>query len=164
MNIRLLLSVMLIALVFSVAPARQEGAPPATVHAKFDPTRDPARDLKDAIALAQKTGRRILLDVGGEWCIWCHRLDSLYIRNPELDKYLNDHYVVVKVNVSKENKNEAFLAQYPKIPGYPHLFVLDSDGKFLHSQDTGVLESGKGHDPAKVLGFLQEWAKPVKKL
>ncbi len=160
MNIRSVISSILFLLLIAVAPARPQSTQPGA-HAKFDPTRDPAKDLKEAIVEAQKTDRRILLDVGGEWCIWCHRLDSLYIRNPDLDKYLNDHYVVVKVNVSKENKNEAFLTQYPKVPGYPHLFVLDTDGKFLHSQDTGVLESGKGHDPAKVLAFLQKWAKPT---
>jgi len=129
-------------------------------HAKFDPIRDPAKDLREAVARASQSGKRILLDVGGEWCIWCHRLDSLFIKNPDLDKYLNDHFVVVKVNVSKQNKNESFLAQYPKVPGYPHLFVLDETGRLLQSQDTGVLESGKGHDPEKVFAFLKKWAKP----
>ena len=66
--------------------------------------------------------------------------------------------LVVKVNFSKENENEKVLSAYPKIEGYPHLFVLDSDGKLLHSQDTGALESGKHHDHDKVLAFLKRWA------
>ena len=65
----------------------------------------------------------------------------------------------MKVNYSKENKNEEVLSQYPRIAGYPHLFVLDSDGKLLHSQDTGELESGDHHDRDKVFNFLKEWAK-----
>ncbi|MGE5351099.1 MAG: thiol-disulfide isomerase, partial [Acidobacteriota bacterium] len=78
--------------------------------------------------------------------------------------YLKANYIVVKVNYSKENKNEAVLSKYPKIPGYPHLFVLDSEGKLIHSQETGVLEKDKGHDPEKVLNFLKEWSpKNVKK-
>ena len=56
-----------------------------------------------------------------------------------------------------------YLASYPKIKGYPHLFVLDETGKVLKSQDTGVLENKKGkpkgHDKDKVLAFLQKWAK-----
>ncbi|BDQ03700.1 hypothetical protein [Ignavibacterium sp.] len=36
---------------------------------KFDPTRNPEQDLKNAIEYAQKTNKRIILDVGGEWCI-----------------------------------------------------------------------------------------------
>jgi len=130
----------------------------SSVALRFDPARDAAADIKAAVAEAARTHRRVLIDVGGEWCIWCHRLDSLYATHPDLSAYLTKHYVLVKVNYSKENKNEQVLSQYPKIPGYPHYFVLDNDGKLLHSQDTGALEAGKGHDPVKVLAFLKEWA------
>jgi hypothetical protein len=36
--------------------------------------------------------------------------------------------------------------------------VLDADGRLLVTQETGVLESGQGHDPVKVLAFLATWA------
>jgi thioredoxin-related protein len=128
---------------------------------KFDPERNPFNDLRDAVKEATKTNKRIILDVGGDWCSWCFKLDHLYEQNPDLNKYLHDHFIVVKINYSKENKNEKFLAQYPKIPGYPHLFVLESDGTFLHSQDTSKLEKGKAHDKDKVFAFLKEWAKKI---
>ena len=69
-----------------------------------------------------------------------------------------DNYEVVKVNYSPENKNEKVLSQYPKIPGYPHIFVLNKNGKLIRSEDTSLLESGKGHDKNKVMAFLKEWA------
>ncbi len=126
----------------------------------FDPSRDAAKDIADALQEAGRSGRRVMLDVGGEWCVWCHRLDTLIVRHDSLSSFLHRNYVVVKVNYSKENKNETVLAKYPKIPGYPHLFVLDSRGTLLRSQDTGELESGKGHDPGKVMAFLRAWAPP----
>jgi thioredoxin-related protein len=130
----------------------------------FDPARDAKKDIQDAINQAQKTHRRILLDVGGDRCIWCLRLDSLFLQNKDLAEYLNKHYVVVKVNVSTENKNEEFLSNYPKVAGYPHLFVLDRNGKLLHSQDTEKLEYPKnypvkGHNKKKVFKFLKKWAR-----
>jgi thioredoxin-related protein len=125
---------------------------------KFDPKRDAAKDIADAFTVARKEGKRILLDVGGEWCIWCHRLDKLFQDNKDLADFLRKHYVVVKVNYSPENHNEKVLSNYPKIKGYPHLFVLDEGGKLLHSQDTGELESGKQHDHDKVMNFLKKWA------
>lgn len=125
---------------------------------KFDPQRDPAKDLREAIAKAKKSNKRIILDVGGEWCIWCHRLDQFFSDNKDVNEFLHKNYIVVKVNFSPENKNEKFLAQFPKVAGYPHLFVLEKDGKLLHSQNTGDLEAGKGHDHDKVLGFLKKWA------
>ncbi|HCV43126.1 MAG TPA: thiol-disulfide isomerase [Bacteroidetes bacterium] len=130
---------------------------------KFDPGRDAAKDIQNATAEAKQTGKRVLLDVGGEWCIWCHRLDTLFATHPDLNEFMHKNFVVVKVNYSKENKNEKVLSRYPKIPGYPHLFVLDSSGKLLCSQDTGELESGKGHDPDKVMSFLKKWVPPTTK-
>jgi thioredoxin-related protein len=135
-----------------------QGQPESATRVKFDPKRDPERDLAAAVKSARKENRRILLDVGGEWCGWCHKLDNFFATNLEAKQLLKDRYVVVKVNFSPENKNEKFLAKYPKIVGYPHLFVLDKDGKLIHSQDTGLLETGPNHDAAKVVPFLRKWA------
>jgi thioredoxin-related protein len=138
-----------LAFVISVSLANDPG--------KFDPKRDAAKDIRDGIAEAKRTQKRVLLDVGGEWCVWCHRLDTLFATNPDLDEYLHKHFVVVKVNYSDENKNDKVLSRYPKVAGYPHLFVIDAKGKLLHSQDTGLLESGKHHDREKVFAFLKKW-------
>jgi thioredoxin-related protein len=125
---------------------------------KFDPNKDPFFDLKNIVVKAQEENKRIILDVGGEWCIWCHRLDAFIDSNDEIKNLLSENYFIMKVNFSPENKNEKFLEQYPKIKGYPHMFVLDSDGKFLHSQDTGLLEKEKSYDKEKIMAFLKEWS------
>jgi thioredoxin-related protein len=124
----------------------------------FDPQRDADKDIRDAMGEATRSGRRIMLDVGGEWCPWCKRLDAFFATNADAADLLHKNYVVVKVNYSKENKNEAVLSRYPKIPGYPHLFILDAKGALVHSQDTGLLEEGKGYSKEKILAFLKEWA------
>ncbi len=125
---------------------------------KFDPGRDPSVDLQRAITEAQKEDRNIILDVGGEWCIWCHRIDAFIEGHEEINSFLHNNYIIMKVNYSQENKNEAFLSGYPKISGYPHFFVLDKEGKLLHSQDTGKLEEGKDYNPEKFMAFLSVWA------
>lgn len=129
---------------------------------KFDPTRNPFDDVKSAVGLATESNKRIILDVGGEWCIWCHRIDAFMHNTEEIKSLLEENYVVIKVNFSKENKNEKFLSQYPAIEGYPHFFVLDSDGKMIHSQNTGELEKDKDYDKEKFLEFLNKW-KPTNK-
>jgi thioredoxin-related protein len=125
---------------------------------KFDPSRNPERDLKDAVVEAQKSKRRIILDVGGDWCIWCHRIDNFIDSSRDISSELHNHFIVVKVNFSPENKNEKFLSKYPKIPGYPHFFVLSEKGKLIHSQDTGKLEEGKGYSKEKFITFLKKWS------
>jgi thiol:disulfide interchange protein len=126
--------------------------------AKFDPARDAAADVAAAVATAKAQGKRVLVDVGGEWCPWCHILDRFVAANPDVQALRDANYVWLKVNWSKENRNEALLARWPRVNGYPHLFVLDADGRLLHSQDTGVLESGKDYDKAKFVAFLRAWA------
>lgn len=127
--------------------------------AGFDPQRDAANDIRLAVEEAGRSQKRILLDVGGNWCKWCRMLDKFFETNTDVSDFLHEHFVVVKVNFSKENENKDVLARYPKIPGYPHFFVLASDGALLHSQDTGVLEKGQGYDPEKIKTFLTQWAK-----
>jgi thioredoxin-related protein len=128
---------------------------------EFDPARNPEQDIKDAVAEAQRTNRRIILDIGGNWCIWCHRIDDFINGNKDVSSLMHSNFLVVKVSYSPENNNEKFLSGYPKIPGYPHFFVLDKNGKLLHSQDTGKLEKGKGYDKDKFTSFLNKW-KPEK--
>jgi thioredoxin-related protein len=126
--------------------------------AEFDSSRNPARDVEDAVVEAKRTGRRILLDVGGNWCKWCHYLDRFWNENQDVADFLHEKFIYVKVNFSKGNENKDFLSKFPKIPGYPHFFVLNTDGTLLWSQDTGELESGQGHDHDKMLAFLKKWA------
>ena len=125
----------------------------------YDPSRNAAHDIQNAIAETHRTGKRILLEIGGNWCGWCHTMDKFFEQNPKLLALREENFVLVKVNFSKENKNEMLLANYPHIPGYPHLFVLDSEGKLLHSQDTSQLELGKSYDLKKFTAFLKKWGR-----
>ena len=128
--------------------------------AKFDPARDAAADVATAAAMAKAQRKRVLVDVGGEWCPWCHILDRFVAGNADVKKLVDDNYVWVKVNWSPQNKNEALLSRWPKVKGYPHLFVLDADGALLHSQDTDALEAGDSYDKGKMMAFLRQHRRP----
>jgi thioredoxin-related protein len=127
---------------------------------KYDPARNAQRDLSDAMVAAQKSGKRILLEVGGNWCSWCHVLDKYFKANTALTTGRDRYFVTLKINVSPENENKAVLSRYPAVPGYPHFFVLDSDGRLLHSQATFQLENGSSYDLPKFTAFLEKWAPP----
>jgi thioredoxin-related protein len=156
-KIKMKISVMIASLLvlFSIEMSAQTAYQPVI---KFNSDRDPAADLKDAVTEAQKSDKNIILDVGGDWCVWCHRIDAFIESHEDINNFLRKNYVVMKVNYSPENKNESFLSNYPKIPGYPHFFVLNKDGKLLHSQDTGKLEEGKDYNLKKFMSFLEVWA------
>ncbi len=149
----------LLAVTVAFAQGGQTNHPAVNMSEKiFDPARDSAKDIADAVKLATKENKHILLDVGGNWCPWCHKLDSLFNSDKDIATLLKQ-YVVVKVDFSQGHENKEVLAKYPKVAGYPHLFVIDKSGKLIQSQDTGKLESGDHHDPAKVTEFLKKYAK-----
>jgi thioredoxin-related protein len=126
--------------------------------ASYDPKRDAAQDIQDAIKESERTNKRILLEVGGQWCSWCRTLDKFFETHPTLLTARDKNFVTVKVNFSEENQNKDVLSRYGPIQAYPHLFILERDGQLLHSQDTGVLESGKSYDLEKLTSFLTKWA------
>lgn len=134
-------------------------APPKNLPpAGYDKTRDPAADLKAAVAQAQQENKRILLEVGGEWCIYCRLLNKTIHDDERLTRRLHDSFIVIKVNFSPDVRNEAFLSKYPQIQSYPHLFVLDSDGSLLLSHNPDSLMNGDKYVPDLILAFLEKWA------
>ncbi len=130
-----------------------------TKGAGYDPERDPAADLAAAIEDASASNKRILLEIGGEWCHWCHVLEDFFKTHDKHNALLHDNFIIVKVNFSPENENKAFLSKYPAFKGYPHIIILDTDGSHLHSQDTGLLEKGSGYDPDAMKAFLEKWSR-----
>lgn len=146
---------------FSATSFSQEKHSSSSTYApvtKYDPRRDAQKDINDAIAEALRSGKRVLLEVGGEWCVWCRIMDKYFDEHLKLTEFREKNFITVKINFSPENQNKEVLSRYPEIPGYPHIFVLDENGKLLHSQDTSLLESGKSYDLDKFFAFLKEWA------
>ena len=128
----------------------------------YSPARNADQDIKAAVVEAQRAGKRILLEVGGEWCSWCHTLDRYFDQHPALTASRDRHYIVVKINFSPENENKIVLSRYPEISGCPFLFVLDTDGKLLHAQPTDPLEEGQSYNLQRFTAFLEKWAPPRK--
>lgn len=124
--------------------------------ATYDEAFDPAADLAKTVVRADRENKRIILQIGGDWCVWCSRLTNYMSADETVRQQLNKHFLVMKVTHPGEHSG-AFLAEYPKCEGYPHLFVLDRNGELLQSQGTGELEKGSSYDQEKFMTFLDKW-------
>jgi len=131
----------------------------AQKHHLYDPEKNALKQLEQAVQEAKMQNKHVLVQVGGNWCPWCIKLHSFINEHPELDSIITADYVPVRVNYSKENKNKVALEQleYPGRFGFPVLVILDARGSRIHTQDTGLLESGKGYDYEKLKRFLLSW-------
>lgn len=150
-----LIALILLSVVAAHAVCAQSKYVPVT---KYDPKRNADEDIRDAVIEAKRANKRVLLEVGGDWCIWCHHMDDFFSAHSDLTALRDKNFVTVKINFSEENRNKEVLAHYAEIPGYPHLFVLDSKGVLLHSQDTSALEEGKSYNLERFTSFLAYWA------
>ncbi len=95
MKRRLLAVLVLASVIVSTLYAQTKETPKdeGTKREKFDPKRDSEKDLQDAVALAAKTNKHILLDVGGEWCSWCHKLDKFFQDNKDVSEFLHNNFL-----------------------------------------------------------------------
>jgi uncharacterized protein YyaL (SSP411 family) len=52
----------------------------------------------EAFETARRLGRPVLLSVGYSTCHWCHVMEEESFEDEEIARYLNEHYVVIKVD------------------------------------------------------------------
>jgi len=124
----------------------------------YDPLRDAGKDLTAASAEAQRSNKNILVEVGGEWCSWCHILDRFFDDHPDLAALRDKNYVIMKVSMSEENPNGAFLSRFPYVRRYPHIFILGARGNLIRSQPTHGLEDGQSYNAKRFWEFLERFA------
>jgi thioredoxin-related protein len=127
----------------------------------YNPSEDAEKAIAAAAKEAKEKGKHVLVQVGGNWCIWCARFNEFTTSDEAIKTYIEDNYVVYHLNYSPENKNKEVLAKYgfPQRFGFPVFMILDGEGKLIHTENSAYLEEGKGYGKLKVIEFLKNWCK-----
>lgn len=128
----------------------------------YDVHADGSALVAEAVHTAQLEHKRVLIEMGANWCIWCRRLYHTFEADPAVSRELRQHYVLLLIDVNHRHdprRNADLIARYhnPVQFGLPVLVVLDASGRQLTTEDSGKLEEGAGHSPAKILDFLRHW-------
>ena len=126
----------------------------------YNATDDAEAKIAELVKKAKAENKNIILQAGGNWCIWCLRFNNFVQTTQELKEVVDKNYLYYHLNYSPENKNEKVFAKYDNPGakfGYPVFVVLDKDGKMIHTQDSAVLEEGKGYSKDKVKAFFTQW-------
>lgn len=126
----------------------------------YNATENAEAKIAELVKKAKAENKNIILQAGGNWCIWCLRFNNFVQTTPVLKEVVDENYLYYHLNYSPENKNEKVFAKYDNPGakfGYPVFVVLDQDGKMIHTQDSAVLEEGKGYSKEKVKDFFEKW-------
>lgn len=127
----------------------------------YHPEENAKEQIKATVEKAKDAGKYVMIQIGGNWCIWCARFDDFVKNDPSLDSLLKANYEVYHLNYSKENKNLELLKKYefPQRFGFPVFLVLDEKGNLIHTQSSWYLEAGKSYDKEKVTAFFNDWSR-----
>lgn len=118
------------------------------------------KKLAQLIKKAKKENKKIMIQAGGNWCIWCLRFEKFVQSNPELKDLADNQYIYYHLNYSPKNKNEKLFTKYGdpgKKYGFPVFLILDKNGKLIHTQSSDVFENGKGYSVEKVKNFFEKY-------
>lgn len=159
--LRRFLAVALLAISGSTALAAGRFDPPVDglpdYATRFDAAREPEADLQRALAAATQKNQRVLLMVGGDWCVWCFLLDRHFDRDREAAKRFYGGFEVMRVYYNDDNRNQAFLSKFPDFTLFPHFFVVEPDGRVAGSVVADVMIRDARYDNALIDRFIQSW-------
>ena len=123
----------------------------------FDPNQNPALELRNASMRATSEKKNILVEMGADWCVWCHRLEEFIADHSELAILRSRNFVHVRVYTGDGEMASDILQKFPPFDGIPHYFVYNHEGKLLLSQNTQPFELGESYDYEKIWEFLATW-------
>lgn len=117
------------------------------------------KQLTEALDQAKKESKHVLIQMGGNWCKWCLKFNEFVTNDNEINKVMNDNYVVLHLNYDKKDLAMLERLEHPERFGFPVIIILDENGKRLHTQNSYYLEEGEGYHKKKVLSCFKDWTK-----
>jgi thioredoxin-related protein len=126
---------------------------------------DGDRRIAEALKIAKREGKRVLIQSSAQGCGWCHVCYNLLTTNQEIMAKIDHDFIYVLVDTTND-ENREFYKKYAS--GTDHtlvLVVLNIDGKQL-TQSIGfdIVQPDPQHPgdyhitPEHVMSFLNDWS------
>ena len=113
-----------------------------------------------AFTRAQKSRKRVLIDLGGNWCVDCIVLAN-FLKLPEMQRFMAAHYEVVTVDVGRFNRNLQIPARFgitKRLEGVPALLIATPDGQLVNGTNVFATASASEMTPKSVADYLAKYA------
>jgi thioredoxin 1 len=142
---------MLVLLLSSVA-AFVSAASPA-----YNENADAKAEIRDALQVAARSGRPVLVVFGANWCGDCKILD-LSFKEGASAPLIAKHFVVVKIDVGRFDRNTDIAASYevPLKSGIPAVVVVSAQGKQIYATRAGELADARSMGDKGIYDFFSK--------
>lgn len=96
--------------------------------------------FEEAVAAAQQSGKKVLVDVYAPWCTWCRRMQSTVYADAGILDYLDEHFEITRLNVDDAQSTLQFkghqvtpkqLGRAFQATGTPTTVFLDAEGGYI---------------------------------
>ena len=134
---------------------------PVVIMQPYDARANADADVAAAFARARKSHKRVLIDLGANWCGDCIVLAN-FIRLPEIGRSVDAHYETVVVDVGRFDRNLQIPARFgftKRLVGVPTLLVATPDGKLLNQNDVFAVSDAASMTPKILADYLAKYAK-----
>lgn len=110
--------------------------------------------LDEVQAAMKKKPKKVWVDVYTSWCGWCKVMDQKTFSNPNVIKYVNDHFYMVKVDAEQKSEIRFLGKMYPYMPERRvNAFAIELLQGQL-SYPSGVFMEEHFQNPQVVPGYL----------
>ena len=113
-----------------------------------------------ARARAAASHKRLLIDLGGNWCADC-RILAATLELPEVRAFVAAHYELVQVDVGRFDKNLQIPARYgikSRLEGVPSLLVVDPrSDRLINAGHVSALADARHMTPQSLADWLAGW-------
>jgi thiol-disulfide isomerase/thioredoxin len=134
---------------------------PQPLPVPYDEGADAQAIVAKAKAQAKREHKRLLIDLGGNWCLDCRVLAGI-MDLPELQPFLKKHFVVVKVDIGRFDKNGGIAARYGitgRLKGVPAVLAVDPvHDRLLNPDKLFALSDARHMTPQGLADWLAQWA------
>lgn len=113
-----------------------------------------------AFERARKSHKRVLIDLGGNWCTDCIVFANV-LRLPEVKTFVSQHYETAFVDVGRFNKNLQIPARFgitKRLEGVPSVLIATPDGKLVNRDHTAALADARHMTPQAIADWLAQWS------
>ncbi|MFZ1989172.1 MAG: thioredoxin family protein [Alphaproteobacteria bacterium] len=135
---------------------------PIVERAPYDEKANANAAVDNALGRALKSGKRVMIDLGGNWCGDCIVLANL-MRLPEVKSFIDAHYEVAIVDVGRFDKNLQIPGRWgitKRLEGVPSVLIIDPvSGKLLDQGHIAALADARSMTPQSIADWLALWAK-----
>jgi thiol:disulfide interchange protein len=139
--------------------AKLEQLPVLTMQ-PYDEAANADAQVSAAFARAQKSHKRVLIDLGGNWCVDCIILAN-FVKLPEMHRFMAAHYEEVSVDVGRFNRNLQIPARFgftKRLEGVPALLIATPDGKLVNGDNIFATADARNMTPQALADYLAKYA------